>query len=66
MVAETFGEEENSILETARLEKSWQKKKYSITAILLNFFDGIEYCWLHAIQKCTQVLKEKVKNHFAD
>ena len=37
MVAETFGEEENSILETARLEKSWQKKKSSNTAIVLNF-----------------------------
>ena len=49
MVAETFGEEENSILETARLEKSWQKKKSSKTAIVLNFFNGIEYCWLHAI-----------------
>ena len=36
MVAETFGEEENSILETARLEKSWQKKS-SNTAIVLNF-----------------------------
>ena len=66
MVAETFGEEENSILETARLEKSWQKKKSSNTAIVLNSFNGIEYCWFHTIQKCTQVLKERVKNQFAD
>ena len=37
MVAETFGEEEYSILETARLEKSWQKKKSSNMTIVHSF-----------------------------
>ena len=54
MVAETFGEEENSILETARLEKSWQKKKSSNMTILHSFLMELNIADCMA---CKNVLK---------